>query len=478
MTQKKTAGKPRVARTRIEHDSMGELQVPVDALWGAQTQRAVQNFPISGRPMPRGFIRALGLVKAAAADVNAALGLLPKGIAKAVQAAAQEVASGAHDAHFPIDVYQTGSGTSSNMNANEVIATLATRAGKAAVHPNDHVNLGQSSNDVIPTALRVAAQLAVMEDLLPAIRHLRKTIDARGKALAKVVKTGRTHLMDAMPLTFGQEFSAWSAQLSSAQARIEDTLTRVRRLPLGGTAIGTGINADPRFGTRVAKVLSTLTGTRFESAQNKFEGLAAQDDAVELSGQLSVLAVALTKIANDLRWMNSGPLAGLGEVELPALQPGSSIMPGKVNPVIPEATVMVCAQVMGYHTAVTVAGQTGNFQLNVTLPLIANNLLDGIQLLSNVTRLLADDCIAGLKVRGDRVQEALDRNPILVTALNPVIGYEKGAAIAKQAYKQNRPVLDVAREVTGLPEKTLRPLLDPAVLAKGGIHGKPGGGGG
>ncbi|MBD9436034.1 class II fumarate hydratase [Pseudoxanthomonas sp. PXM03] len=478
MTQKKTAGKPRAARTRIEHDSMGELQVPVDALWGAQTQRAVQNFPISGRPMPRGFIRALGLVKGAAADVNTDLGLLPKGIAKAVQAAAQEVASGAHDAHFPIDVYQTGSGTSSNMNANEVIATLATRAGKAAVHPNDHVNLGQSSNDVIPTALRVAAQLAVMEDLLPAVRHLRKTIDARGKALAKVVKTGRTHLMDAMPLTFGQEFSAWSAQLSSAQARIEDTLTRVRRLPLGGTAIGTGINADPRFGTRAAKVLSTLTGTRFESAQNKFEGLAAQDDAVELSGQLSVLAVALTKIANDLRWMNSGPLAGLGEVELPALQPGSSIMPGKVNPVIPEATVMVCAQVMGYHTAVTVAGQTGNFQLNVTLPLIANNLLDGIQLLSNVTRLLADDCIAGLKVRGDRVQEALDRNPILVTALNPVIGYEKGAAIAKQAYKQNRPVLDVAREVTGLPEKTLRPLLDPAVLAKGGIHGKPGGGGG
>ncbi|WFC43600.1 class II fumarate hydratase [Pseudoxanthomonas sp. SE1] len=478
MTSKKTAGKPRAARTRIEHDSMGELQVPIDALWGAQTQRAVQNFPISGRPMPRGFIRALGLVKGAAADVNAGLGLLPKGIAKAVQAAAAEVASGTHDAHFPIDVYQTGSGTSSNMNANEVIATLASRAGKATVHPNDHVNLGQSSNDVIPTALRVAAQLAVMEGLLPAVKHLRKTIDARGRALTKVVKTGRTHLMDAMPLTFGQEFAAWSAQLSSAQARIEDALKRLRRLPLGGTAIGTGINADPRFGTRVAKVLSTMTGTRFESAENKFEGLAAQDDAVELSGQLSVLAVALTKIANDLRWMNSGPLAGLGEVELPALQPGSSIMPGKVNPVIPEATVMVCAQVMGYHTAITVAGQTGNFQLNVTLPLIANNLLDGIQLLSNVSRLLADDCIAGLKVRADRVQEALDRNPILVTALNPVIGYEKGAAIAKQAYKQNRPVLDVAREVTGLPEKTLKPLLDPAVLARGGIHGKLGGGGG
>ncbi|MEL1264636.1 class II fumarate hydratase [Pseudoxanthomonas putridarboris] len=472
MTSKKTAG-----RTRIEHDSMGELQVPADALWGAQTQRAVQNFPISGRPMPRGFIRALGLVKAAAAEVNAGLGLLPKGVARSVQAAAKEVADGQHDAHFPIDIYQTGSGTSSNMNANEVIATLASRDGKP-VHPNDHVNLGQSSNDVIPTAIRVAAQLAAVEDLLPAVKHLRRTIDRRGKALGKVVKTGRTHLMDAMPLTFGQEFSAWSAQLASAQARIEDALKRVRRLPLGGTAIGTGINADPRFGSRVAKALSTMTGTRFESAANKFEGLASQDDAVELSGQLSALAVALTKIANDLRWMNSGPLAGLGEVELPALQPGSSIMPGKVNPVIPEATVMVCAQVIGYHTAVTVAGQTGNFQLNVTLPLIAANLLEGMQLLSNVSRLLADDCIAGLKVRNERVKEALDRNPILVTALNPVIGYEKGAAIAKRAYKENRPVLDVAREVTGLPEKTLKPLLDPAVLAKGGIHGKAGGGGG
>lgn len=468
----------RIGRTRGEHDSMGELQVPADALWGAQTQRAVENFPISGRPMPRGFIRALGLIKAAAAEVNAGLGLLPKGVAGTVRAAALEVADGRHDAQFPIDIYQTGSGTSSNMNANEVIATLASRAGKAKVHPNDHVNLGQSSNDVIPTAIRVSAQLAVVEDLLPALAHLRKTIDRRGKALAKVVKTGRTHLMDAMPLTFQQEFSAWSAQLASAQARIDDSLKRLRRLPLGGTAIGTGINADPRFGKQVARTLSTLGKTRFESADNKFEGLAAQDDAVELSGQLSALAVALMKIANDLRWMNAGPLAGLGEIELPALQPGSSIMPGKVNPVIPEATVMACAQVMGHHTAVTIAGQTGNFQLNVTLPLIAANLLESIQLLSNVSRLLADSAIAGLKVREDNVRRALDRNPILVTALNPVIGYEKGAAIAKQAYRQNRPVLEVAMEVTGLPEKTLRPLLDPAVLAKGGIHGKPGGGGG
>ncbi|MEA9729533.1 class II fumarate hydratase [Xanthomonas campestris] len=462
---------------RIEHDSMGELQVPADALWGAQTQRAVQNFPISGQPMPRGFIRALGLIKAAAAGVNADLGLLSKSVAKVVQEAALQVAQGTHDAHFPIDVYQTGSGTSSNMNANEVIATLATRAGKDAVHPNDHVNLGQSSNDVVPTAIRVSALLAVQEQLQPALKHLRKTIDKRAKSLDKIVKTGRTHLMDAMPLTFGQEFGAWSAQLSSAQERIDDSLKRLRRLPLGGTAIGTGINADPRFGGKVAKALSTLSGVKFESAENKFEGLAAQDDAVELSGQLNALAVALIKIANDLRWMNAGPLAGLGEIELPALQPGSSIMPGKVNPVIPEATVMVCAQVIGHHTAITVAGQTGNFQLNVALPLIAANLLDSINLLSNVSRLLADTAIAGLKVRQERVREALDRNPILVTALNPIIGYEKAAAIAKRAYKEQRPVLDVAKEDSGLSEAELRRLLDPAALTRGGIQAGGGGGG-
>ena len=458
---------------RTEHDSMGELQVPADALWGAQTQRAVENFPVSGQRMPRAFIRALGLIKGAAAEVNTGLGLLPKGVGKAIQAAAQEVAEGAHDAHFPIDVYQTGSGTSSNMNANEVIATLANqggKAGKTTVHPNDHVNLGQSSNDVIPTAIRVSAQLATVEDLLPALKHLRKTIDKRARTLGKVVKTGRTHLMDAMPLTFAQEFGAWSAQLESAQARIEDALKRLRRLPLGGTAIGTGINADPRFGGKVAKVLSAGTGVKFDSAENKFEGLAAQDDAVELSGQLNALAVALIKIANDLRWMNSGPLAGLGEVELPALQPGSSIMPGKVNPVIPEATVMVAAQVIGHHTAITVAGQTGNFQLNVTLPLIAANLLDSIRLLSSVMNLLADKVFVGLVVRQDRVREALARNPILVTALNPIIGYEKAAAIAKRAYKEQRPVLEIAVEDSGLSEAELRRLLDPAALTLGGIH--------
>lgn len=455
---------------RTERDSMGELKVPADALWGAQTQRAVQNFPVSGRPMPRGFIRALGLVKAAAAGVNADLGLLPKGRARAIRTAALDVASGAHDAQFPIDIYQTGSGTSSNMNANEVIATLASRAAGKAVHPNDHVNLGQSSNDVVPTAIRVSAQLAVVEDLLPALKHLRKAIDGRARAFGKVAKTGRTHLMDAMPLTFGQEFGAWSSQLASAQARIEDAGKRLRRLPIGGTAIGTGINADPRFGKAMANALSTLAETKFESANDKFEGIASQDDAVELSGQLNALAVALMKIANDLRWMNSGPLAGLGEIELPALQPGSSIMPGKVNPVVPEATCMACAQVMGHHAAITVAGASGNFQLNVMLPLIAANLLDGIGLLANCMRLLADSTISGLKLRKDNIEGPLARNPVLVTALNPVIGYEKAAAIAKRAYKEQRPVFEVAREDSGLTEAQLRKLLDPAALTKGGIQ--------
>jgi len=446
---------------RVEHDSMGDLQVPADALWGAQTQRAVQNFPVSGRPMRRGFIRALGLVKAAAAEVNAGLGLLPKQRAGAIRAAALAVAQGTHDAQFPIDVFQTGSGTSSNMNANEVIATLASHDGKDKVHPNDHVNLGQSSNDVIPTAIRVSAQLAVVEELLPALKHLRRTIERRGRSLDRITKTGRTHLMDAMPLTFAQEFGAWAAQLASAQARIEDALKRLRRLPIGGTAIGTGINADPRFGKAMARALSALAGTKFESAADKFEGLAAQDDAVELSGQFNALAVALMKIANDLRWMNAGPLAGLG----------------KVNPVIPEATCMVCAQVMGHHTAITIAGASGNFQLNVMLPLVADNLLDQAGLLANVMRLLADKAIAGLKVRRDRVAAALDRNPILVTALNPIIGYEKAAAIAKRAYADGRPVLEVAREMSGLPEKELRKLLDPAALTRGGIRDGAGGGG-
>ena len=453
---------------RIEHDSMGELQVPERALWGAQTQRAKDNFHISGRPMPAAFIRAHARLKAAAAEVNHGLGVLDAERTQAIIKAAQAIAGGQHADQFPIDRYQTGSGTSTNMNVNEVIAHLAKGA---KVHPNDHVNLGQSSNDTIPSSLRVMAVVETVDALLPALVHLRHTIDQQAKAIGGTVKTGRTHLMDAMPLTFAQEFGAWSAQLASAQGRIEDSLKRVRRLPIGGTAIGTGINAHPKFGKGVAKALTGMTDTKFEQAANLFEGLAAHDDLVELSGQFSALAVALMKIGNDLRWMNSGPLAGLGEIELKALQPGSSIMPGKVNPVIPEALCMVCAQVMGLHQANTVAGQSGNFQLNVMLPLLACNLDEAIGLLAHSMRELADNAIATLKIRKDKVAEALDRNPILVTALNPVIGYEKAAKIAKRAYAENRPVLDVALEDSGLTEKQLRKLLDPTALTKGGIQG-------
>jgi len=454
---------------RIVHDSFGELRVPTGALYGATTQRAVENFPISGLPMPRAFLRALGLVKAAAAEANAELGLLPKGVAKAIARAAREVAAAHHDAHFPIDVFQTGSGTSSNMNANEVIATLASRAQAKAVHPNDHVNLGQSSNDVIPTAIQVAAALCWHERLRPALVHRKTTRGKPARELSGVVKTGPTRLMDAMPLTLGQELSAWAAQLVSAIRRLDDSAARLHRLPLGGTAIGTGINADPRYAKKAVAHLRALTGVKFVQAANLFEGIASQDAAVEFSGQLNALAVALTKISNDLRWMNSGPLAGLGEIELPALQPGSSIMPGKVNPVIPEAMAMVCAQVVGNHTTVTFAGAAGNFQLNVMLPVIALNLLQSIELLANASWLLADKAIAGFKVRQDRLDEALARNPILVTALNPVIGYELAAKIAKRAYAEGKPVLEVAKAMTTLSEKQLKKLLDPAALTKGGI---------
>ena len=464
-----------MAAYRLERDSMGELKVPADALYGAQTQRAVENFPVSGLRLPRPFLRALGLIKAAAAEANADLGYLRKNQARAIRAAALAVAAGEHDDQFPVDVFQTGSGTSSNMNANEVIAHLASAALTRPVHPNDHVNMGQSSNDVIPSAIQVSAALCLHEDLLPALLQLRRTIDRRARELALVAKTGRTHLMDAMPLTFGQELSGWSAQLATARERLQDSSKRLLRLPIGGTAIGTGINADARLGPRLCAALRRHTGLRFRQADNLFEGIAAQDAAVELSGQLRTLAVALMKIANDLRWMNSGPLAGLGEIELPALQPGSSIMPGKVNPVIPEAVAMVCAQVMGNDTAIAIAGQSGNFQLNVMLPLVAHNLLQSLQLLANAMRLLAERAIAGFRVRRERVADALARNPILVTALNPVIGYEKGAAAAKRAYREARPIVEVAREDSGLSEGELRRLLDPLRLTRGGVHGAGGG---
>jgi len=454
---------------RVEHDSMGELKVPADALWGAQTQRAVENFPISGLPMHRAFIRALGLIKASAATVNQALDVLDKKRGQAIEAAALEVADGRHDRHFPIDVFQTGSGTSTNMNANEVIAHLATTRAGETVHPNDHVNMGQSSNDVIPTAIHVSAALEVKEKLLPALKRLAETIEAKSRETAKVVKTGRTHLMDAMPLTLGQELSGWAAQIRNGMARVEAVAPRLNALAQGGTAVGTGINAHPEFGKRIAAELGRRTGIPFKTSDNYFESLSAQDAAVELSGQLKTVAVSLMKIANDLRWMNSGPLAGLGEIALPALQPGSSIMPGKVNPVIPEATTMVAAQVMGNDLTITVAGQSGNFQLNVMLPVIAYNLLQSLDILTNASRALADSAIKGFTVGDERLKEALDKNPILVTALNAVIGYEKGAAIAKRAYKERRPILEVAKEMTDLSESRLKELLDPAGLTKGGI---------
>ena len=454
---------------RIEHDSMGELRVPADALWGAQTQRAVQNFPISGLTLPRPFIRALALIKASAARVNRELGLLNAMPAEAIEAAALEVAEGKYDSQFPIDVFQTGSGTSTNMNANEVIAHLAAKQVRQPVHPNDHVNMGQSSNDTIPTAIHVSAALELNEKLLPSLVHLAEVIETKSRDTADIVTTGRTHLMDAMPVTLGQELSGWGAQIRHAIERLKGATPRLYALAQGGTAVGTGVNAHPEFGKRLAAELARRSGLAFKTSENYFESLSCQDTAVELSGQLKALAVSLMKISNDLRWMNSGPLAGLGEIALPALQPGSSIMPGKVNPVIPEAVAMVAAQVIGNDITIAIAGQAGNFQLNVMLPVIAYNLLQGIELLANSAQLLADMAIRDFVVNRERLEEALARNPILVTALNPVIGYEQGAAIAKQAYKQNKPVLEIAKQVTALSETRLRELLDPASLTRGGI---------
>jgi fumarate hydratase class II len=454
---------------RTVHDSMGELQVPEDALWGAQTQRAVDNFPISGMPMPRQFIAALGLVKWAAAGANAELGLLTSDKAVAIQKSALQVSAGDHDEHFPIDVFQTGSGTSSNMNANEVIATLATEVLGSEVHPNDHVNMSQSSNDVIPTCVHVSAAIGIQDKLLPALKHLSAALEKKARETDGVVKTGRTHLMDAMPVTLGQELDGWRSQIDHATARLGDTMNRLTGLAQGGTAVGTGINAHPKFGAKVATLLAERTGVSFKQADSLFEGLSSQDAAVETSGQLRALAVSLTKISNDLRWMNSGPLAGIGEIALPSLQPGSSIMPGKVNPVIPEAVAMVCAQVVGNDATIAMGGQSGNFQLNVMLPVVAHNLLQSIEILANASVCLADSAIAGFTVNEAKINEALDRNPILVTALNPVIGYEKGAAVAKKAYAEGRPIKDIAREETDLTDEELDRLLDPADLAKGGI---------
>ncbi len=455
---------------RIERDSMGEVKVPADALYGAQTQRAVDNFPISDLRFPRTFIRALGLIKGAAASANRDLGLMDAAMAAAIEKASAEVAAGQYDQDFVLDIFQTGSGTSTNMNANEVLAALATRYLGSKVHQNDHVNMSQSSNDVIPTAIHLSAYLAIHDDLLPALHHLHATLVTKAKAVDHVVTTGRTHLMDAMPVRMSQILGGWASQIKHGIERIEASLPRLAELTQGGTAVGTGINAHPEFGRRIAARLAEMTGLPLVTSSNYFEGLSTQDAGVELSGQLNTVAVSLMKISNDLRWMNSGPIAGLGEIALPALQPGSSIMPGKINPVIPEAMTMVCAQVMGNHLTVTVAGQSGNFQLNVMLPVLAYNLLQSIELLAKGSRVLADQAIQGFTVNEARIAELVGRNPILVTALNPVIGYEKGAKIAKRSYAEGRLLKDVALEETNLTGEELDRILDPRGLTEGGIH--------
>ncbi len=463
---------------RIERDSMGEMDVPGDALYGATTARAILNFPISGLVFSRSFLRALGLIKGAATTVNGELGLLSQEKVDLIVAAADEVAAGDWDDHFPIDIFQTGSGTSSNMNANEVIANRAnTKAGGAVrIHPNDDVNMCQSSNDVIPAAIHVAAALETTELLLPAMRHLQEVTLARAEEFKAAVKTGRTHLMDATPVTVGQEAAGWAAQIELAIERIESTLPRIAELAIGGTAVGTGINADPAFGGMVATELAKVTGFPFVEARNHFAAQASMDTAAELSGQLKAYAVGLMKIANDLRLMNSGPQAGLGEIVLPALQPGSSIMPGKINPVICEATMMVCAQVIGNDASVTIGAQMGNFELNVMLPVIAHNLLQSIELLAKTSEVLADKAMAGFTVNVEKISDLVERNPIMVTALNAIIGYELGAKVAKTAYAENRPVKDVAAELTDLTAEQLDELLDPLSLTEGGIKGGGGGG--
>ena len=459
-----------MTETRIEKDSMGELAVPADALYAAQTQRAVNNFPVSGQPMPQAFIKALLLAKFAAAKANCQLELIPLAMADAICSSVDELLAGDFMAHFPVDIYQTGSGTSSNMNANEVLATLASEKYQDTVGANDHVNYGQSSNDIIPSAIHISASLELAEKLLPALQQLASTIRKKADATQQYVKTGRTHLMDAMPVRMSQSLNAWADQIEQNIRLLQQLQPSIQSLAQGGTAVGTGINADAKFAATFNRALSEKTGLQFTAAANFFTHIGSMDIAVSLSGQLKTTAVSIMKIANDLRWMNSGPLAGLGEIELQALQPGSSIMPGKVNPVIPEAAAMVAAEVIGNDATITVAGQSGNFELNVMLPVIAKNLLESIELLANVSALLAEKAIATFVVRADNLNAALAKNPILVTALNPIIGYLKAAEIAKLAYQEGRPIIDVASEQTDLSRDELARLLDPAKLTDGGVQ--------
>ena len=457
---------------RIEKDSMGEVKVPENAKYGAQTQRAYNNFPISGIRFTRAFIKALGIIKKNAAQVNFELGLLDQEISKAIQGAAQEIIDGNHDTEFVVDIFQTGSGTSSNMNANEVVARLANDSFpnlKTPVHPNDHVNFGQSSNDVIPTAIRISTVIELKEKFIPALKHLALSFDQKGSEYKHVVKTGRTHLMDAMPITIAQQFGGYARQLRLGIDRIQDAMVRLSELPQGGTAVGTGINTHTDFACEFAKNVSKQTGFSFIEAENHFEAQATVDAPVEMSAQIKTIAVGMMKIANDLRWMNPGPNSGLGEIRLAALQPGSSIMPGKVNPVIEESVSMVCAQVMGNDLTVSLAGQSGNFELNVMLPVVAHNLLESIELLANAANNLADESVSKLTIREDIISEKIGKNPVLITALNPIIGYDLAAKIAKKAYAEGRALKDVAREMTDLSDKDLNTALNPMKMTQGGF---------
>jgi fumarate hydratase class II len=453
--------------TRTEADSMGEMQVPVNALYGASTQRAVLNFPISDLRFPRRFIRALGQVKLAAAQTNAELGLIDKSIADAIAAAAQEVIDGKADAHFVVDIFQTGSGTSTNMNANEVIARIANGLGKTdkKIHPNDHVNFGQSSNDVIPTAIHIAAASGIKEDLLPALGVLKASLEKKSKEFWGIIKTGRTHLQDATPIRLGQEFLGYAGQMERAITRVKKALEELCEVALGGTAVGTGINTHPEFAKKACARLSYMTGLQIHETSNHFQAQSTLDGCVFASGALKTIAVSLTKIANDIRWLGSGPRAGIGELELPAVQPGSSIMPGKVNPVICESVLMVCVQVIGNDAAITVGGQSGNFEINLTMPIVAYDLLQSISILANGTRNLATQCIDGITAT-PKGPQMVERGLAICTALAPIIGYDAAAAIAKEAAKTGKTIREVAREKTKLSEAELNKILDPSLMCE------------
>ena len=472
--------KDTIEETRIERDSMGEMQVPANAYYGASTQRAVLNFPISDLRFPRRFIQALGQIKQAAAEVNGSMGHVDPQIAEAIARAAQEVIDGRLDEHFVLDIFQTGSGTSTNMNANEVIANRASELlggsrGSRKVHPNDHVNFGQSSNDVIPTAIHLSALLGIAKELIPALEELKAALEAKAEEFMPVIKTGRTHLQDATPIRLGQEFLGYAGQIERGIARLRHAARELSEVALGGTAVGTGVNTHPEFAGRVCQRLSALNGLEIHETTNHFQAQSTLDNIVEASGSLNTLAVSLMKIANDIRWLGSGPRAGIGEIELPAVQPGSSIMPGKVNPVIAESVAMVCAQVMGNHTTITVAGQSGNFEINVMMPIAAYNLLQSISLLAASARNFAEQCIKGIKATA-RGPEMVERGLAICTSLAPVIGYDAAANIAKEAARSGRTIREVAREKTSLSEADLERILDPANMTKPGLEGGPAGG--